>query len=60
MSERKKVPKTLSIRGDLLRELEQLILKKYGVFIKGMLSLEVNNAIEQYVKSEKQKWRASE
>jgi len=50
-----KVAKTLSLRKDLLEQLEQLILRKYGIYLKGMLSMEVNRAIEQYIKAEKQR-----
>ena len=55
MSGSEKVAKTLSLRKDLLEELEELIMRKYGIYLKGMLSMEVNNAIEYYVKAEKQR-----
>jgi len=55
MAKEEKVAKTLSLRKDLLEELEKLILKKYKVHLKGMLSLEVNNAISQYIESEKRR-----
>lgn len=55
MSGPEKVAKTLSLRKDLLEQLEQLILRKYGIYLKGMLSMEVNRAIEQYIKAEKQR-----
>jgi len=55
MSGEEKVSKTLSLRRELLEELKQLIYAKYKVFIKGMLSMEVNKALEEYIAREKER-----
>jgi len=55
MAKEEKVAKTLSLRKDLLEELENLIFQKYKIYLKGMLSLEVNHALEVYIELEKKR-----